>query len=227
MDGNGRWAKAKGLPRVAGHKVGAESVKVITKACSSKGVEVLTLFAFSTENWQRPLTEVNFLMDLILRVLKKEINELHASNVRLLFIGDRLKLNKKVQEAINNAEQLTCNNTGLKLVLAINYSGRWDITHAVQKIGKQIASGDVAVENIDEALVAANMELADLPLPDLFIRTSGERRISNFMLWQLAYAELYFTDTLWPDFRKADLEKALEDYAKRERRFGKVGEPSC
>lgn len=224
MDGNGRWAEAKGLPRVAGHKAGVNSVRAIVKACGHKNIEVLTLFAFSTENWQRPLAEVRFLMDLLLGVLTKEIQELHASNVQLRIIGDRSRLSVKLQKAINDAEKLTQTNSGLKFVVALNYSGRWDITNAMQVVSRKIISGEINVNDISEELLAANMQLADLPLPDLFIRTSGEMRISNFMLWQLAYAELYFTDTLWPDFREQDLEKALTEYAKRDRRFGKIRE---
>lgn len=227
MDGNGRWAKARGLPRMLGHKAGVESVKAITKACGNKGIEVLTLFAFSQENWQRPLEEVNFLMDLILLILKNEIKELHANNVQLRVIGDRRKLSVKICNAIDNAEKLTCSNSGLKLVIALNYSGRWDVTNATQKIGEQIARGEVKTEDINEEMLSANMALADLPAPDLVIRTSGEMRISNFMLWQAAYSELYFTNTLWPDFRESDLEAALANYACRERRFGRTGEQLC
>jgi undecaprenyl diphosphate synthase len=224
MDGNGRWAKMRNLPRMAGHKVGVDSVKAITKACGAKGIEVLTLFAFSTENWQRPQEEVNFLMDLILVVFRNEIKELHANNVQVHVIGDRLKLNAKVRAAIERAEKLTCSNSGLKLVVALNYSGRWDIANATQKIAGRIARGELKVEDIDEELLSCNMALGNLPMPDLFIRTSGEKRISNFMLWQIAYSELYFTDTLWPDFREKDLEAALVDYSNRERRFGKTGD---
>jgi len=252
MDGNGRWASLRKLPRVAGHKVGVESIRAIIKACSvknakinstktnedrtravvndvnnfnesnHKGIEVLTLFAFSVENWQRPSTEVNFLMELIFQMLTKEIQKLHKSNVQLRIIGNRDQLNSKLCKAIVGAEQLTANNTGLKLVIALNYSGRWDITQAVQKIGKQVAMGIMKPEDITKDFISPYFALADLPEPDFFIRTSGEMRISNFLLWQLAYTELYFTEVLWPDFREGEFEKALQNYASRERRFGKI-----
>lgn len=224
MDGNGRWAKQHGLPRIAGHKIGVDRVREIVKVCAKKGVKVLTLFAFSTENWERPIQEVGYLMRLFFSTIKKEVKELHKNNVQLLFIGDYARLSKNIREQIRQAQELTALNTGLKLVIALSYSGRWDITQAVQKLGPEIENGKLKASAITEANMKKHICLGDLPEPDLFIRTSGEQRISNFMLWQLAYAELYFTDVLWPDFHEPDLLAALTAYAKRVRRFGLVKE---
>ena len=212
MDGNGRWAKKRGLPRLAGHKAGGEAAKEIIKACSEKGIEVLTLFAFGTENWNRPAEEVDNLMKLFFDVLQKNTKDLHKYNVQLRIIGDCTKLSKKLQDKIVSVQQETANNSGLKLNAAINYSGRWDIWQAIKKL---LQKGEVTLENFQSLLC-----LHDLPEPDLFIRTSGEQRISNFLLWQLAYTELYFTDVLWPDFKTQALDEALLAYSKRERRFG-------
>lgn len=222
MDGNGRWAKQRSLPRIAGHKVGIDSVRAIIQACSDLGIEVLTLFAFSTENWKRPKLEVAFLMRLFVTVLGREIKKLHANNAQVRFIGDRAALSRSLQKSIQHAEELTANNTGLKLVLAVNYSGRWDIAEAARQIGAEIEAGLIHSTAITPEIFHNHLSLNDLPEPDLFIRTSGEQRISNFMLWQLAYTELYFTDILWPDFREGALQTALSAYAARERRFGKI-----
>lgn len=222
MDGNGRWAKQRNLPRISGHKVGVESVRAIVQACNDKGVEVLTLFAFSTENWNRSKLEVSFLMHMFVAVLGREIKKLHQENACVRFIGDRTNLGRRLQKSIEQAEQLTANNTGLKLVIALNYSGRWDIVNATRKIAAQVEAGLLRSAAITPEVFQAHLSLADLPEPDLFIRTSGEQRISNFMLWQLAYTELYFTDILWPDFREEALNSALVAYAQRDRRFGKI-----
>lgn len=227
MDGNGRWAKQRHLPRVAGHKVGVEAVREAVKACVEKNIEALTLFAFSSENWQRPAQEVNYLMSLFVSALQREAKKLHKQNIQLRIIGDRFRFDKKLQEQIAAAEQLTAQNTGLKLVIAANYGGRWDITNAVQQIVQEVEQGKLTQQDISPQLIQSKLAIADLPEPDLFIRTGGELRISNFMLWQQAYTELYFCDILWPDFNAAELEKALEFFALRERRFGcVVGEPA-
>lgn len=221
MDGNGRWASARGLPRVAGHKVGADAVRSVTKICAEKKIEVLTLFAFSTENWQRSPEEVSFLMEqLFVRSLDSEVVNLHKNNIQFRVIGDTERLNNKLQQKIQDAQELTANNTGLKLVLALSYSGHWDIVSAARKLGEEIALGKLKAQDITIEKFHANTCLHDLPKPDLLIRTSGEQRISNFMLWQLAYTELYFTDVLWPDFGQEDFEKALVVYSQRNRRFG-------
>lgn len=221
MDGNGRWAKKRRLPRIAGHKVGVESVRIIVKACAEKKIDVLTLFAFSTENWQRPQDEVGYLMEqLFVTALESEIKELHKNNVQFRVIGETHRLTKKLQQKIYMAEKLTANNSGLKLIIALSYSGRWDIVEAVRQLGAEIERGELAPQDITIEKFHAKTCLYDLPEPDLFIRTSGEQRISNFMLWQLAYTELYFTDVLWPDFREAEFARALAVYGQRTRRFG-------
>lgn len=222
MDGNGRWAKKRGLPRIAGHKIGVESVRTIVKVCVEKKIDVLTLFAFSIENWERPKAEVGYLIgQLFVKSLEKEIKNLHKNNIQFRVIGDVKSLPKKLQQKIANAERLTAKNGGLKLVIALSYSGRWDIVEAVQKLGREIEVGKLQAKNINAEKLHAHLCLHDLPEPDLLIRTSGEKRISNFMLWQLAYTELYFTDVLWPDFREKEFAKALKDYTQRNRRFGK------
>lgn len=222
MDGNGRWAKQRNLPRIAGHKVGAESVREIVKLCAEKRIEVLTLFAFSTENWQRPQSEVKGLMTLFAQMLTKEIPRLHKNNIQFRVIGDILVLDKKLQVEIKKAENLTKDNTNLKLIIALNYSGRWDITEAARKLGAEIEAGSLKAKDITVEKFHSQTSLHELPEPDLFIRTSGEQRISNFMLWQLAYSELYFTEVLWPDFREQAFNNALTAYIARERRFGAV-----
>ena len=224
MDGNGRWAKGRLMPRVAGHRAGVEAVRGIVQACSRRGVEVLTLFAFSSENWRRPREEVSLLMDLLLTALQREVRKLHENDVRLRVIGDHGKFSRKLSGKILEAEQLTRNNRGLTLVIAVNYGGRWDISQAVKKIVCQIEDGQLASDEIDDELLSSHLSLADLPEPDLFIRTGGEQRISNFLLWQLAYTELYFTDILWPDFDVSALDAALASFARRQRRFGRTGE---
>ncbi|EKE01620.1 MAG: Undecaprenyl pyrophosphate synthetase [uncultured bacterium] len=222
MDGNGRWAKQRGLPRVAGHKVGVESVRAIVKICAEKKVEVLTLFAFSTENWERPKEEVGFLMEqLFVKALEKEVKDLHKNNVQFRVMGETKRLTEQLQHNVHHAEKLTSNNSGLKLVIALSYSGRWDITEAARQLGAEIEQGKLTSQEITIDKLHAHTCLHDLPDPDLFIRTSGEQRISNFMLWQLAYTELYFTDVLWPDFREKELADALVVYNQRDRRFGK------
>ena len=220
MDGNGRWAKKRHLPRVAGHKVGVETVRAIVKACGEKKISALTLFAFSSENWQRPGAEVSYLMKLFFTALEREAKKLHQQNVCLRVVGDRSPLDQKLLAQIAAVEELTANNSGLKLILAVNYGGRWDIANALRIINREVEQGLYASHDITPDLIQSKLILADLPEPDLFIRTSGEKRISNFMLWQLAYTELYFTDVLWPDFTVEEFEKALAHFANRERRFG-------
>lgn len=222
MDGNGRWAQQRNLPRVAGHEAGAKAVRKIIEVCAKKQIQVLSLFAFSSENWQRPEMEVGFLMKLFFRTLQRETKRLHKNNIQLRIIGDYSRFDSKLRERIIESQALTAKNTGLILVIAANYSGRWDILQATQKvfqnmIEQAIPSTQINYEHIQQALC-----ISDLPEPDLFIRTSGELRISNFMLWQLAYTELYFTNTLWPDFDEEEFETALTSFNQRERRFGLV-----
>lgn len=224
MDGNGRWAKQRMLPRYAGHHAGLETVRQVVSHCTQQGVEVLTLFAFSSENWRRPAQEVSWLMELFISALQREINKLHKTQVRLRVIGDRSAFPTKLQELIVHAEELTRNNTGLTLVIAANYGGRWDIVKTAKHLAWQVEQGHLRSEDITESLFASQMSLADLPEPDLFIRTGGEKRVSNFLLWQLAYTEMYFTDTLWPDFNKEQFMQALESFASRQRRFGRTGD---
>jgi len=224
MDGNGRWAKQRLLPRVAGHKAGIESVREAVKGCAKRGIEVLSLFAFSSENWRRPQQEVSYLMSLFLMALEREVKNLHKQNIQLRIIGDRSHFESKLQQQMLKAEELTANNTGLKLIIAANYGGRWDILEACRQIAVDIEQGKLTSQSVSAELIQSKLSFADLPEPDLFIRTSGEHRISNFMLWQLAYTELYFTNVLWPDFNDEVLEKALEYFATRERRFGYISE---
>lgn len=207
-----------------GHRAGVEAVRGIVEACARRGIEVLTLFAFSSENWRRPQKEVGLLMDLFLTALKREVGKLHKNNVRLRIIGDRSAFDPRLQERIAAAEALTADNDGLVVVVAANYGGRWDISEAARALARQVAAGKLAPEDIDEARMHEHLSLADLPEPDLFIRTGGEQRVSNFLLWQLAYTEFYFTDVLWPDFSAAEFDKALASFAKRQRRFGRTGE---
>lgn len=224
MDGNGRWAKKRGLPRFAGHKTGVDSVRKIVSACGEHGVKVLTLFAFSSENWARPEKEVGVLMELFLTALKQEVKKLHRNNVRLQVIGGLDAFSEKLQRRIAEAEAMTADNDGLTLVIAANYGGRWDVTQAVRRLYQDIEAGKKSIDNVSEDDISQYLALADLPEPDLFIRTGGEQRISNFLLWQLAYTELYFTDTLWPDFNKDAFEEALASFNRRQRRFGRTGE---
>lgn len=222
MDGNGRWALQKYLPRVAGHRAGIQAVRNVVTACGHWKIKALTLFAFSSENWGRPAQEVQFLMNLFSSTLLEEIETLHQNNVCLRIIGDLSTLSPELQKSIEHAHTLTANNSGLNLSIAINYGGRWDIAHATQMIAEKVAQGLIKKEDITADLINAHLSLADLPEPDLFIRTSGELRISNFMLWQLAYAELYFTDILWPDFNDQALYDAICAFAQRERRYGTI-----
>jgi len=224
MDGNGRWAKHRHLPRVAGHKAGIEIARDIVKLAATAGIEALSLFAFSRENWQRPRLEVNALMELFVQAIKKEVPHLHQNNIRLRFIGDLRALGRHLSDRIQEAVQLTQNNTGMQLLIAMNYSGRWEILSAVRTLCEQAAKGRLQPAEVDEALLEQQLCTADVPEPDLFIRTSGELRLSNFFLWQLAYCELYFTETLWPDFKPEMFQKALSNFANRQRRFGKISE---
>jgi undecaprenyl diphosphate synthase len=221
MDGNGRWAKQRFMPRVMGHQRGVETVREIVKACRQLGVEYLTLFAFSSENWRRPADEVSFLMQLFMKMLEREVGKLHENNIRLKIIGDRSRFDAKLVRHIEEAEQLTAGNTSLTLTIAANYGGRWDIMQAMHALSQ--AHPDRAAA-FDEEELQPYLSMHYAPEPDLFIRTGGEQRISNFLLWQLAYTELYFTDILWPAFDRAALEAAIQSYQKRERRFGRTSE---
>ena len=224
MDGNGRWASRRRLPRFAGHKAGVETVKGVVRACGEHGVEVLTLFAFSSENWSRPAEEVSTLMALFVEALQREVAELHTNNVQLRFVGDTGKLQQVLQDSMAAAESLTADNDGLTLVIAVAYGGRWDLSRAARRIAEDAVAGNLAPADVDEEAVAGRRALAGLPDVDLLIRTGGERRISNFLLWDLAYAELYFSDQLWPEFSVAELDGAFDFFAARERRFGCVGD---
>ena len=224
MDGNGRWARQRNKPRHAGHRAGVASVRSTVEACVEQGIEALTLFAFSSENWQRPQAEVDLLMELFISALGREVRKLENNNIRLRVIGDVSAFPKKLQQSIAKAEQCTAGNDGLLLQIAANYGGRWDITQAARRLAEQVAAGSLTPEAIDEQLFASATSFNDVVDPDLFIRTGGERRISNFLLWHCAYSELYFTPVLWPDFDKGAFLAALEDFAARERRFGQTSE---
>ncbi|MDZ4202771.1 MAG: isoprenyl transferase [Gallionella sp.] len=221
MDGNGRWAKQRFMPRVMGHQRGVEALREVVKACRDIGVEYLTVFAFSSENWRRPADEVSFLMSLFLKMLEREVANLHKNNIRLRIIGDRSRFDDKLKQTMLSAEQLTANNTTFTLTVAANYGGRWDMMNAVHTmLGEQ----PLLAQSFSEEDLSPYLCLHDVPEPDLFIRTGGEQRISNFMLWQLAYTELYFTDVLWPAFGREELEAAVASYQKRERRFGRTSD---
>ena len=222
MDGNGRWAKQRHLPRFAGHKRGVESVRAVVKACARLGVEYLTLFAFSSENWRRPPEEVALLMQLFRGALINEVEKLHRNGIRLKLVGDTHRFDPKIRALIERGEALTANNSGLTLTIAANYGGRWDILQAVSALLSQ--HPEAARQPIEEQAVAPYLAMSYAPEPDLFIRTGGEQRISNFLLWQLAYTELYFSDTLWPDFDAKALEAAIDSYRRRERRFGRTSD---
>jgi undecaprenyl diphosphate synthase len=222
MDGNGRWAAARGLTRPAGHKAGLTPVRMCIEECARRGIEALTLFAFSSENWARPVTEVASLMSLFVEALDRELEELHLKGVRVRFIGARRSLAVRLQARIAAAEERTAANQALKLQVALSYGGRWDIVQAAQRLAGECAGGALRPEEITEARFAAALSLSGLPEPDLLIRTGGEQRVSNFLLWDLAYAELYFTECLWPDFTVAEFEQALKFFAGRERRFGQT-----
>ncbi len=224
MDGNGRWARSRGLPRFAGHRRGVEAVRDLVAACGEKGIRYLTLFAFSSENWRRPETEVHLLLDLFGMALDKEVKKLHANNIRFRVIGDIVAFGDKLVERIRQGEALTCDNTALTLTIAANYGGRWDIAQACRELARRAASGLVDPASITPESLEPFLSMAKVPEPDLFIRTGGEQRVSNFLLWQLAYTELYFTPVLWPDFDRAQFEIALASYAGRQRRFGHTGE---
>lgn len=224
MDGNGRWAQKRGLPRIAGHHEGVNSVRDIVEACGQLGVKYLTLYAFSTENWKRPQDEVSLLMRLLLKALKDEKDRLHQNEVQLKAIGEIASLPQDVQDELLDGIEVMKRNTGLTLILALSYSGRWDITHAVRRIYDDIQAGTLKKEDVSEKVIASYLSTKDYPDPDLLIRTSGELRISNFLLWQLAYSELFISQEYWPAFRRKDLYAAIADYQRRERRFGMVSE---
>lgn len=224
MDGNGRWAKQRFMPRSAGHKAGVKATRQIVENCVAKDIKALTLFAFSSENWKRPEQEVSTLMELFITTLQTEVKSLHKQNVRMRFIGDCSAFSDKLQKKIQQATELTEKNSGLQLNIAVNYGGRWDIAQACQAIAEAVQREDLKATDINAELVDQYVSLSELPDPDLFIRTGGERRISNFLIWQLAYTELYFTDVLWPEFNDEELDRALNWYAGRQRRFGQTGE---
>ncbi len=224
MDGNGRWAQAQGKGRVAGHKAGVDSVRAVVRGARKAGVKALTLFAFSSENWQRPEKEVSVLMDLFMYVLTKEVKRLHKNDIRFQVVGDLSRFSDKLQKSIKKSEQLTANNTGLVLSIAANYGGRWDIANAAKQLASQVQNNEISLDDINEDLLHDQTCLAELSALDLLIRTGGDYRISNFLLWQAAYAEFYFTDVLWPDFNEEQFEQAIDVFDQRERRFGKTGE---
>jgi len=224
MDGNGRWAQKRLMPRAFGHQAGVKTVRKIVEYCANNNVEVLTLFAFSSENWRRPEEEVSLLMSLFMLTLQREIDKLDRNNIRLRFIGDRHAFSEKLQKKMAEGELQTRNNTALTLVIAANYGGRWDMTQAFQKLAAKVSLGELKAEEITEQLINQQLSISDLPEPDLFIRTGGEQRVSNFMLWQLAYTEMYFTQTLWPDFDESSIEDAIKSFKNRQRRFGHTSE---
>jgi len=223
MDGNGRWAETRALPRHAGHRSGVRSVREIVETAAKRGVSYLTLFAFSSENWKRPAEEVSRLMSLFLEALQREVDDLHRNNVRLTFIGAREELQAGLNRKISTAEEKTRNNTGLNLIVAVAYGGRWDIVTAAKNLATKVLNQELAVADIDDAKLAGELALAGVPDPDLLIRTGGEQRVSNFLLWNLAYAELWFCDSLWPEFGERQFDEALSFYASRQRRYGQSG----
>jgi undecaprenyl diphosphate synthase len=224
MDGNGRWAKEQGQDRLFGHFHGVESVRNIVEGCAELGIEYLTLYAFSTENWERPENEVNGLMELLVDTIRKETETLNRNNIRLHVIGDRGMLSAEVNQQLNESLEITSKNTGLNVIMALSYSGRWELVNAVKRIAGDVESGEIKASDINQETLQRYLWTSQYPDPELMIRTSGEYRISNFLLFQLAYAELYFTNTRWPDFRKKHLYEALLDFQNRERRYGKTGE---
>ena len=224
MDGNGRWAKKQGLPRFAGHRKGVEAVKNMVPICGKRGIPYLTLFAFSSENWQRPSTEVKLLIELLTSTLENEMRQLHEHKVRLRVIGDLSRFPDRLQQKVAEADDLTRNNKALNLTIAINYGGRWDMTQATQSIAELVEQGELTADAVTPALIESHLCTSELPEPDLFIRTGGETRISNFLLWQLAYTELIFSNVFWPEFDEKCFDAALEDFASRQRRFGKTGD---
>ncbi|MEM6580199.1 MAG: polyprenyl diphosphate synthase [Pseudomonadota bacterium] len=226
MDGNNRWARKRGLPGPAGHRAGVEAVRGVLRACREHGVEVLTLFAFSSENWGRPQSEVRALLALLSRYLRSEVRELHKDGIRLRFIGERRRFSERLRRLMLKSEQITATNTGATVVIAVDYGGRWDIAQAAQKLALKVQDGSLRARDITPELIDRNVSISDLPRPDLCIRTGGDARVSNFMLWHFAYSELYFTNTLWPDFDEAEFARALADYSLRERRFGLRDSPA-
>lgn len=222
MDGNNRWAKAHRLTGVAGHKAGVDAVRAVVETCAREGVEVLTLFAFSSENWRRPKDEVSALMRLFLFALEREVKKLHRNNIRLRIIGDRSAFSTALQEHMAKAEALTRDNTRMTLVIAANYGGHWDITQATRQVAAKVRDGVIEPSDITDDLIQQHLSIGDLPMPDLMIRTAGEQRISNFLLWHLAYTEFYFSPVFWPDFKENEMRAALEAYAGRRRRFGQT-----
>ncbi|MBL4799164.1 MAG: isoprenyl transferase [Oleispira sp.] len=222
MDGNNRWAKKRFMPGVAGHKAGVDAVRAVVETSVEQGVEVLTLFAFSSENWRRPEQEVNALMQLFIVALEREVKKLHKNNIRLMIMGDKTAFQQKIQDLISKAEQLTADNDRMTLVIAANYGGQWDIANAAKRIAQDVEAGKLKAEDITEQVFHKYTWLNELPAPDLMIRTGGEERISNFMLWQTAYSEFYFSDALWPDFKQQEYKKALAAFANRVRRFGRT-----
>lgn len=224
MDGNGRWARARQKPRHAGHRAGVKAVRSTVEAAAKHGVECLTLFAFSSENWRRPEEEVSSLMSLFLEALRREVDDLHRNNVRLRIIGDRQLLKPGLVAKIVAAENKTGNNTGLLLNIAVAYGGRWDILNATRQVAGLVANGEVSIDQIDESMFSSKLQLAGCPDPDLLIRTGGEKRISNFLVWNLAYAELWFTEVLWPEFDVTQFDAALKYFAQKQRRYGQTGE---
>ncbi len=224
MDGNGRWARRRALPRHAGHRAGVKSVRAVVEHAARLGIGHLTLFAFSSENWRRPDDEVSKLMKLFVDALQREVAELHRNKVKLEFVGDRTRLSGSLAQMMGDAEAETAGNDGLHLIVAVAYGGRWDIVEAARRSAQRAVDAEIDVESIDEAMLAGDMQLSGIPDPDLLIRTGGEQRISNFLLWNLAYSELWFTDTLWPDFRENDLDLAVEYFAQRQRRYGHTGD---
>ncbi len=224
MDGNGRWAKSRGQPRHTGHRAGVKSTREIIESAARRGIGALTLFAFSSENWSRPQEEVSSLMSLFLEVLQREVDALHRNNIRMRFVGAREQLAERLQSKLAAAEAQTAGNTGMALALAVAYGGRWDIVQAARAAAERVQAGELQPADLTEAEFAAGLSLAGLPPLDLLIRTGGEQRISNFLLWDMAYAEMYFTNTLWPEFGEADFAAALDFYAGRQRRFGRTGE---
>jgi undecaprenyl diphosphate synthase len=223
MDGNGRWASRRALPRHMGHRAGVRAVRATVEGCARRGVEALTLFAFSSENWGRPGEEVARLMELFVEAMDREVDELDSNGIRLRFIGDQSLLKPHLVERIAAAESRTGHNTRMTLYVALSYGGRWDIVQSARRLAERVAAGEMRPDQIDEAALASGLQLSGAPDPDLFIRTGGERRISNFLLWNLAYTELYFCDVLWPDFGDADIERAFRHFASRDRRFGLTG----
>ena len=224
MDGNGRWARERGKARHSGHRAGVKSVRATVEHAARRGIQHLTLFAFSSENWSRPAAEVGALMALFVEALRREVTELHRNNVRLEFVGNRASLGAALIRKIEASEARTADNDGLHLIIAIAYGGRWDIVGAARKLAKRAVDGDIHVDDIDEQMLGKDMQFAGVPDPDLLIRTGGEQRISNFLLWNLAYAELWFCDTLWPDFDETEFDRALDFFARRQRRFGQTGD---